>query len=90
MKGKWLGDDWRTAYWERAARDLRIPLDEAYEDEDAERRAESMMLDAAVRIATRDDRRYDWSGGRAYRDLWDERAAMMRDLGTALRELKDG
>ena len=90
MNGKWLGDDWRTPFWERAARDLGIPLDEAYEDAAAEGRAESMMLDAAMRIAAGNERRYDWSGGRVYRDLWDERAAMMSDLTTALQGLKDG
>ena len=90
MNGKWLGDDWRTPFWERAARDLGIPLDEAYDDDAAEMRAESMMLDAAMRIATRSGRRYDWSGGRVYRDLWDQRAAMMRDLTVALQGLKDG
>ena len=63
MKGKWLGDDWRTPFWERAARELKMTLDEAYEDDDAKMRAESLMTDEAMRIATGDDRRYDWSGG---------------------------
>jgi len=43
-----------------------------------------------MRIATGDDRRYEWSGGRIYRDLWDERAAMIRDLATAVKDMKDG
>ncbi len=89
MKGKWLGDDWRTPFWERAARERKITLEEAYEDDDAESRAESLMRDDAMRIATGDDRRYEWSGGRIYRDLWDERAAMMRDLATAMNDMKD-
>jgi hypothetical protein len=89
MKGKWLGDDWRTPFWERAASNLGISLDEAYEEDAAQTLAESMMLDAAMRVATGDDRRYDWSGGRVYRDLWDQRAAMMRDISMALKGLED-
>ena len=44
-KGKWLGDDWRTPFWERAARERKIPLEEAYDDNEAESRAESLMAD---------------------------------------------
>ena len=89
MKGTWLGDDWRTPFWERAARELKMTLDEAYEDDDAKMRAESLMTDEAMRIATGDDRRYDWSGGLVSRDLWNERAAMMRDLATAMKDAED-
>ena len=88
-RGKWLGDDWRTPFWERAARELKMPLDEAYEDDDAEVRAESLMTDAAIRMATGEDRRYEWAGGRVYRDLWDERANMMRDLAIAMKSLEN-
>ena len=52
-------------------------------------RAESLMTDEAMRIATGDDRRYDWSGGLVSRDLWNERAAMMRDLGSAMKDAED-
>ncbi|MEX1127089.1 MAG: hypothetical protein WEB50_00845, partial [Vicinamibacterales bacterium] len=89
MKGKWLGGDWRTPFWERTARELGIDLDEAYEDDAAEQRADSLMTDAAMRIATGVDRAYDWSGGRVYRDLSDERAAMMQDLAKVLTEMKE-
>ena len=89
MKGKWLGDNWRAPFWERAASDLGISVDEAYEEDAAETLAESMMLDAAMRVATGDDRHYDWSGGRVYRDLWDQRAAMMRDLSMGLKGLEE-
>jgi len=61
----------------------------AYEDDGAEMRAESLMTDEAMRIATGDDRRYDWSGGLVSRDLWNERAAMMRDLATAMKDAED-
>ena len=88
-KGKWLGGNWRTPFWERTARELGMQLDEAYEDDNAEMRAESLMADDAMRIATGIDRSYDWSGGRVYRDLWDEREAMMGDLAKALKELQD-
>ena len=88
-KGAWLGDGWRTPFWERAARALGMTLDEAYEDDDAEMRAEALMRDEAVRIATGTDRRYDWSGGRVYRDLSDERATLMRDLAAEMKRLED-
>ena len=89
MKGDWLGDDWRTPFWERAARELKMTLDEAYDDDDAEMRAESLMTDEAMRIATGADRRYDWSGGLVSRDLWDERAAMMRNLAAAMKDVNE-
>ncbi|HXG56931.1 MAG TPA: hypothetical protein VNJ03_16250 [Vicinamibacterales bacterium] len=88
MQGKWLGGDWRMPFWERVARERKIALDEAYEDNEAESHAESLMTDAAMRIATGHERRYEWSGGRVYRDLWDEREAMMRDLATVIKDLK--
>jgi hypothetical protein len=87
--GGWLGDDWRTPFWERAARALGMTLEEAYEDDDAEMRAESLMRDEAVRMATGTDRRFDWSGGRVYRDLWDERATFMRDLAAEMKRMED-
>ncbi len=86
IKGKWLGDDWRLPFWERTARELKIPIDEAYEDDDAEMQAESLMTDEAMRIASGQDRSYDWSGGHVYRDLWDERANMFRDLVTVIKD----
>lgn len=88
-RGKWMGDKWREQYWARAARELKMSLDEAYEDDDAEMRAESLMRDEAVRIATGTDRRYEWGGGRIYRDLWDERASMMRDLAKVIKEMEE-
>ena len=87
--GTWMEEKWREPFWERAARELKMTLDDAYEDDDAERRAESLMRDEAVRIATGTDRRYEWEGGRVYRDLWDERASMMRDLAKAMKEMED-
>lgn len=48
-------------------------------------RAESLMRDEALRIATGTDRRFDWSGGRVYRELWDERATFMRDLAAEMK-----
>lgn len=88
-RGDWMGDKWREPFWERAARELKMSLDDAYDDDIAEMRAESLMLDEAVRIATGNDRSYEWAGGRVYRDLWDERAAMMRDLAKAMKEMED-
>jgi hypothetical protein len=87
-KGKWMGDDWRLPFWERTARHLKMTLDEAYEDDFAEMWAEGLMTDEAMRIATGSTRSYDWSGGRVYRDLWDERANMMEDLATVIKEVQ--
>ena len=66
-----------------------MTLEEAYEDDDAEMRAESLMRDEAVRIATGTDRRFNWSGGRVYRDLWDERVTFMRDLAAEMKRMED-
>ena len=68
-----------------ARRALGMTLEKAYQDDDAEMRAESLMRDEAVRIATGTDRRFDWSGGRVYRDLLDERATFMRDLAAEMK-----
>jgi hypothetical protein len=84
-RGEWMEEKWRVPFWERAARELKMSLDEAYDDDDAEVRAESLMRDEAVRIATGTDRRYEWAGGRVYRDLWDERANTMHDLAKAMK-----
>jgi hypothetical protein len=47
------------------------------------------MRDEAVRMATGSDRRYEWAGGRVYRDLWDERAAFIRDLAKEMKEMEE-
>lgn len=88
-RGKWMEEKWREPFWERAARERKISVDDASEDDDAEVRAESLMRDEAVRIATGTDRRYNWDSGRVYRDLWDERANMMRDLAKAMKEMDE-
>jgi hypothetical protein len=89
LRGTWLGDDWRSPFWERAAREHNIPLDEAYDDEMVERVAENRMTDAAVQIATGTNRRYEWRGGRTYRCLEDERADAMMELARAMGKMKD-
>ncbi len=33
LRGKWLGDEWREPFWERAAREYNMTLEEAYEDD---------------------------------------------------------
>ncbi|HXG54174.1 MAG TPA: hypothetical protein VNJ03_02230, partial [Vicinamibacterales bacterium] len=70
---------WGTPFWERAAREGEMSFDDAYDDDEAERRAEELMLDEAMRIASGVRRRRDWSGGRVYRDLEDERANFIRE-----------
>jgi hypothetical protein len=94
VRGDWLGDDWRTPFWERAAKTFNMPLDETWEDSAAESIAESWMRDAAVRIATGSARDYDWAGGRLYREFENERANTMveivRALETVEREKKRG
>jgi hypothetical protein len=63
LRGKWLGDDWRTPFYERAAIKYQMPLDEVYEDDLIESFAESWMTDAAMEIATGSKRRHEWGGG---------------------------
>jgi hypothetical protein len=87
QRGDWLGDDWRTPFYERAARQYKMTLDEVYEDDDVEAVAEWWMTDAAVQIATGTSRRYDWRSGRVYRDLEDERATAMLELAQAVNEI---
>ena len=59
-----------------------MTLEEVYEDDEMEWIAESWMMEAAVQIATGTDRRHEWSGGRVYRDLDDERGnAMLERCG---------
>lgn len=85
LRGKWLGGEWGTPFYERAARKFKMTLDEVYEDDDVEEVAEWWMTHAAVHIATGTNRRYEWRSGRVYRDLDDERMNAMRDLGHAMR-----
>ena len=42
-----------------------------------------------MQLATGTTRRYDWAGGRVYRDLDDERAGMMMELAQAMKKLED-
>jgi hypothetical protein len=79
-RGKWLGGDWRTPFYERAAERYKMTLDDVYEDDVVTSIAESWMRDAAMQIATGSTRRYEWTGGRVYRDLFDERADLMRQF----------
>jgi hypothetical protein len=88
QRGDRLGDDWRTPFYERAARQYNMTLDEVYEDDDVEAVAEWWMTDAAVQIATGTNHRYDWRSGRVYRDLEDERANAMRELVQAMSEME--
>ena len=89
LRGKWLGDDWRMPFWERAAKKFNMPLDETWEDPDTEVIAESWMRDAAMRIATGSDRDYRWTGGTVYRDFEDERATAMLEFAQAIRSLDE-
>jgi hypothetical protein len=87
QRGKWLGDDWRTPFYERVAREYKIPLSEVYEDQDIQDVGEWRMTDAAVQIATGTKRRYEWRGGRVYRDFEDERATAMLELAQAMKKM---
>jgi hypothetical protein len=80
LRGKWLGGDWRTPFWEQIARRFGVDVEEAYEDDDMEIEAHALMLDAAVAIATGSPRRYRWGGGRVYRKLGDEQAKAIADI----------
>jgi hypothetical protein len=88
MRGKWLGGDWPTPFWERAAQKFNVPLDETWEDDFITAVAESWMRQGAMEIASGSRRRYDWGGGREYRDFEDERANAIRDLGLAIKEMQ--
>jgi len=89
QRGNWLGDEWRQPFWERAAKEFNMPLDETWEDPATESIAESWMRDAAVRIATGSDRDFAWWGGRVYRDFENERASAMLEFAQAVRSLDD-
>jgi hypothetical protein len=64
-----------------------VPLDELYEDDDMEAVAEWWMTDAAVQIATGTKRRYEWRGGRVYRDFEDEREAALQELAQTMHKM---
>ena len=80
VRGRWLGGKWREQFWERTSKEMKMPLDECYEDPQAEWRAESCMCDAAMEIATGSPRRYDWSGGESSRRYEDERDEFIAEL----------
>ena len=79
-RGGWLGGDWRMPFYERAAEQSKMTLDDLYDDDFITSFAESSMRDAAMRLATATDWPYDWTSGRVYRDLEDERSAMIELL----------
>jgi hypothetical protein len=87
-RGKWMGENWRESFWKRAATQLNMTLDEAFEDDEqgAGIVAEEMMLDAALEIAMGPGCVYNWSGGRVYRDLWEEREKQMREMLDSMPE----
>lgn len=85
-RGKWLGDAWRTPFYERAAKQYNLTLDDLYDDDIVTSIAESWMRDAAMQLATRTPRRYVWTGGRVYRDLFEERASFMLELARAVKK----
>lgn len=86
LRGGWLGDAWREPFYERAAREHNMTLEEVYEDDVIESIAESWMTEAAMQIATGTNRIYEWGGGRVYRDLDDERAHFMLGLARAMKQ----
>jgi hypothetical protein len=47
------------------------------------------MRDAAMTLATGTTRRYEWTGGRVYCALDDERASAMMELARAMKKMKD-
>ena len=89
LRGGWLGGDWREPFYERAAQKYKMTLDEVYDDDMVTSFAESWMRDAAVTLATGTTRRYEWSGGRVYRALEDERAGAMLELARAMKKMED-
>jgi hypothetical protein len=86
LRGKWLGGDWRTPFWEKIARRFGVDLEEAYDDDDMEMEARALMLDAAVTIATGSPRRYPWGGGLVYRRLEDEQARAAAEIARAWKD----
>ena len=87
VRGKWLGEEWRMPFYERVAGRKKVTLEDVYDDADLTAEAESEMRDAAMQIATGSDRRYRWTGGQIYRDLWDERANMMEEFARAIAKV---
>ena len=87
VRGRWLGGKWRQQFWERTSKEMKMPLDECYEDPRAERRAESLMFDAAMAIATGGPRRYTWSGGETSRRYEDERDEFISDLAERMNAM---
>lgn len=87
-RGNWLGGEWGKPFYERAARQYKMTLEEVYEDDDIEAVAEWWMTHAAVQIATGTKRRYEWRGGRVYRDMEDERATAMLELAQAMSAMQ--
>ena len=71
--------------YERAAAQYKMTLDDLYDDDFTTSIVESSMRDAAMKLATETDRPYDWTSGRVYRDLEDQRTAMI-ELLSRLRE----
>lgn len=88
-RGGYLQQAWQDAAWQQAADAFSVELSKAYEDDEVDAYAERLMLDGAVRIATGFERRYDWSGGRVYRDLDVERDRQLAALLQA-RDAKEG
>lgn len=89
LRGTWLGGDWGQQFWERAAVKFKVLLDAAaYENDMLRATAESWRIDAAIQIATGTSRRYQWTGGRIYRDLADERDNFMVDLARAITKVE--
>ena len=88
-RGNWFDEDWREPFWEKAAQKYEMPVDDAYDDSAAEYFAESLMLEEAVKIATGSSRRYEWGGGRVYRELENERATAIHDIAMAMKEMEE-
>lgn len=88
-RGKWLGDAWRIPFYERAAKQYKMTLDDVYDDDIVTSIAESWMRDAAMQLATGTPHRYAWTGGRVYRDLFEERASFMLELARAVQKTEE-
>lgn len=67
LRGGWLGDEWRQPFWERAASEYNVALEDVFDDPALAAAAETWMIHAAMTLATGARREYDWSGGRRYR-----------------------
>ena len=87
LRGKWLGEEWRMPFYERVAHRNKVTLEDVYDDAALTAEAESEMRGAAMQIATGSERRYRWTGGQVYRDLWDERANMMEEFARAIAKV---